>query len=118
MRLDTKAIRGRAEAATPGPWRAGSRETWLVFRDIGNPDHMAPALGRVVAHVNQHFPYAADANFIAAARTDVPALCDRVEALEAALRKSLPCDSGAPDDARCGSCVACVDLARALRGEP
>lgn len=86
MKLDTKAIRARADAATAGPWRAGHHDTHLVFGAIGEPTLMAPVLGRVVARANENFPFEDDMKFIAAARTDVPALCDRVEALEAALR--------------------------------
>ncbi len=82
--IDIKAIRARADAATPGPWRAA---------DIGRQDELhdhVVARGCAIeiqpivdGHLaDEHH----DCAFIAAARTDVPALCSRVEALEAALR--------------------------------
>ena len=84
MKLDTKAILARANAATEGPWRVGNVETWHVFGDP-NGDVMARGLGRVVLRANENFPHANDMAFIAAARTDVPALCAEVERLRAVL---------------------------------
>lgn len=92
--LDVAAICARAAAATPGEWRAtrNSRDAATV--------HLAPtlmfdteiALLRDFAD-NENDPsrehLMADADFIAAARSDVPALCARVEQLEAALREIL-----------------------------
>ncbi|MBK7865254.1 MAG: hypothetical protein IPJ65_42975 [Archangiaceae bacterium] len=58
-RLDLAAIKARCEAATPGPWfTAGEADTL------------------------------ADQKFIAAARTDVPALCDEVDRLRRELAAS------------------------------
>jgi hypothetical protein len=105
MKLDLAAIRARANAATPAPWRAGSRETWHVFGAIGDPSLMAPVLGRVVCRINQHFPHEADAAFIAAARTDVPALVARVEALERAIRIAIG-DSAMQADTHAELCAA------------
>lgn len=95
MKPDIATIRARAEAATPGEWRAtrNSRNVATV--------HLAPTLMfdteiavlRDFAEEEDDPPrdhLVADADFIAAARTDVPAICDRVEVLEAALREVLP----------------------------
>lgn len=76
---ERQAIRERAEAATPGPWHAG-------------PSYYEGPLVSYVAgaHVSVH-PEAsddrqegvADAEFIAHARSDVPALLDDIDRLEA-----------------------------------
>jgi hypothetical protein len=112
-RLDTKAIRARADAATAGPWAEG------VSDAMSNEQQLARLAQRLLAGTRTKYPCVwvpshpetrvgadadrpehavvicdlgngptGDANmaFIAAARTDVPALCDRVEALERALR--------------------------------
>lgn len=67
MTLDLPAIRARAEAATPGPWVSDgsvwgdiSCRTGTLFHDIEDP---------------------ADAEFVAMARTDIPALLAEVERL-------------------------------------
>jgi hypothetical protein len=83
-RLDTKAIRARADAATAGPWEWQS-ETFLAGRHVsGGLEEVLIAWGSETQHGLDGIDE--DRDFIAAARTDVPALCDRVDALEAALR--------------------------------
>ncbi len=81
-RVDLSAIRKRAEQATPGPWEAKYHHLWRVVtpdNDVAydcdvdvysatNPD------GTIMRQAD-------NAEFIAASRTDVPALCDEVEAL-------------------------------------
>lgn len=73
--LDVAAIRARADAATPGPWLGDidmpkkltwRMETWI----IETPE------GGTIAKVND----GADQRFLIAARTDIPALCDALEA--------------------------------------
>lgn len=88
---DIDAIRKLTDAATPGPW------------GVGNDTFVASELERLpkgviqyryaVAELDEYtreesdepnpVPAAADAEFIAAARTLVPALCDEVEQLRA-----------------------------------
>jgi hypothetical protein len=63
--LDIAAIRARADAATPGLWEADCTEDAAIVRQ--------PAVAFTM------FSYE-DARFIAAARADVPALCDELEA--------------------------------------
>lgn len=70
MSLDLAAIRARAQAATPGPW---VRQEWP-------PTQIDVADGVLIYDDNNLKD--ADAAFIAHARQDIPALCDRVEALE------------------------------------
>ncbi len=60
---DPDAIRARCEAATPAPWEADDNDIWTADGDrfIGSP------------------PRIADAEFIAHARTEIPALLDEIE---------------------------------------
>lgn len=82
MTIDTEKLRALLAAATPGPWRAGTVETWNVYADP-NGDVMAPGLGRVVAQMNRHYPHSNDAALIAAAVNALPELLDALEAAEA-----------------------------------
>jgi hypothetical protein len=70
--LATEA-RQRADAATPGPWRFiryPHRDIVCTVGDVGSP---SKDVGDFVRR--------GDGVFAASARTDVPALCDAVEAL-------------------------------------
>lgn len=74
---DLDAIRARVEAATPGPWFAWSRGVgWLIGLD---PDANQCIPGGFRTDIARE----ADAEFIAHARTDVPALLAEVEQLRA-----------------------------------
>lgn len=87
--IDTAKIRARAEAATEGPWfteeldrmyvgnRADGRSSGLWALVYGTADYLAE-LNREARDRKR-----ADAEFIAAARSDVPALCDEVDRLRA-----------------------------------
>lgn len=68
---DLQAIRMRAEAATPGPW----------VKDNDSPIVRGPEM--ILYDEGGHSD--PDADFIAAARTDVPALLAEVDRLRAAL---------------------------------
>jgi hypothetical protein len=70
LSADVIEIRARAEAATPGPW-------WEDHAEIMSHDGM----------VSMPCVRPVDAEFIAHARTDVPALCERVRVLTEALRE-------------------------------
>ncbi len=73
-----------AEASmTPGPWRAGSFETFNIF--VPCDDALAPELGRVLLRMNVHFPFVDDAAGIATLRNDAAPL---VRDLLAALREA------------------------------
>lgn len=69
------AIRARADAATPGPWSARNRssdgieDAFLGFEIDGPPDA-----------TRGQFARRADAEFMAHARTDIPALLEHIEA--------------------------------------
>lgn len=90
MNLDE--IERRANAATPGPWtvyeNAEPLDYWTV-QDAGGKDVFDD--GSASAEYGQTCSIA-DRDFLAAARTDVPALVARVRELEAecaALRREL-----------------------------
>jgi hypothetical protein len=86
------------EAATLGPWRTGREDMQSydgitgepfasVYADDPNPKmHLGEPLPYVIARVQDESENCkADARFIAASRSDVPALCQRVRELEESL---------------------------------
>lgn len=80
--MNIKEIRARAEAASPGPWVCC---TW----DPMEPPHVAvqSVIDKIkVCDSRSNVASPADAEFIAHAREDIPALIARVEELEAALK--------------------------------
>lgn len=76
--LDLAAIRARADAATPGDWEATNNHR-ILGPPPALPSHSLPRDLNPVAEAGNY----ADALFIAAARTDVPALLAEVERLTA-----------------------------------
>jgi hypothetical protein len=88
-REERDAIRARAEAATDGPWSAYGTVIAAYFEPncggcsgIVSPAH-EPSCGiEQIAQAD-----AADAEFIAHARTDVPALLDALDAAEAEIER-------------------------------
>lgn len=115
---DVQAIRARADAATIGPWwTAQTNEDaeccdncrsdccWHILSP--HKDYPDIAVGSNWDSGVERFE---DASFIAASRTDVPALCDALEAAwreSAALRLALetPHDSGCEREGRRCSCT-------------
>lgn len=95
MAIDLEVIKARCEAATAGPWHhvglPWDHEGGNIYTGNGDPHS-----GRIIASVDpmgleeefaeHHGPrnHLGDADFIAAARTDVPALVAEVERLRAA----------------------------------
>lgn len=71
-KVDIEAIRARAEAASPAPWREGVDGNLRVYAADGLGERSGPVAG---------FVRRADVTFIASARTDIPALCDEIEAM-------------------------------------
>lgn len=93
-RPDIAAIRARADAATGGPWLwedwdqddgpnefalTAPPETWVS--EFG--DRLFPNLRNRIITEDDHEITLADREFIAAARADVPALCDYIKQVEA-----------------------------------
>lgn len=75
--LDLDGIKARAEAATPGPWRADDST-------VRTPDHRALAYEVLLGNGDTRDGYPqclADVAFVAAARSDVPTLVAEVERL-------------------------------------
>ena len=103
MTLDLAAVRDREAAATPGPWYASRRlpepaqpgGPHLLICDAGwdfdDPEygHSAPVIAAKPAtgwpDTDDHRAANADAEFIAHAREDVPALLAEVDRLRALL---------------------------------
>ncbi|ANA85295.1 hypothetical protein BH769_gp92 [Gordonia phage BritBrat] len=97
--LDLDAIEARAKAATPGPWEFhdedSPRNPWVtrkIVRD-NEPYHELNILKvRMARHARNECcwpPTSTDAEFIAHARTDVPALVSRVRELEDAIEQAM-----------------------------
>ena len=83
MTLDLEAIKARAEAATKGPW--GARELPQMVRGANATLHSAHGTGEVWSvefspEIGSTVSIS-DAEFIAHARTDIPALIAEVERL-------------------------------------
>ena len=85
MSEQTEAARGRAAAATPGPWehREVAEDGEFRFQTVMAGQAMV-CDDEGCFNLDQE---RANLVFIAAARMDVPWLCDRVDELEAALRE-------------------------------
>ena len=82
MTLDLLELRALADRATPAPWFARGRHLSCVPNDSGMGATLPTNHIGVMAERE-------DAAFIAAARSAVPALLDRVAELEARLRDAL-----------------------------
>ncbi|QSL99845.1 hypothetical protein SEA_ODAY_102 [Gordonia phage ODay] len=78
--LDLDAIEARANAAYVGPWTADPDSYGDIWARAGHE-------GATVVVSADPALNTADAEFIAHARTDVPALVSRVRELEAAVRR-------------------------------
>ena len=75
-RPDMDAIRARCDAATPGPWTYDE----IGYVDVGLPRSRSIAVGIEIDATAK-----SDGDFIAHARTDIPALLTYIEELERAV---------------------------------
>ena len=80
-REQLNAIRARVEAATPGPWEAGTAFCCPDMGWIDGPKRMVCPVHESAKRT--HTLDANDAEFVASAREDVPALLAEVERLTA-----------------------------------
>ena len=88
MKLDLSAIEARASKATKEPWVTGSIP-WKVWAHGGHATVCdVRALGGVKAEICE-WEAASNRDFIAAARTDVPALVNAVRDLGDRLRRRI-----------------------------
>lgn len=98
MKPDLDALRARCEAATPGPWNVStltypngttvvesitgvSEPKWSDYGD-GEGEWFTDRLTLVETDAGHYGPTMPDAEFIAAARTDIPALLAHIDTLE------------------------------------
>lgn len=120
----TDTIRKRASAATPGPWGGAHVGVSITGGQLGysglgrqvqlwTVDDRGPLVTDSIAvcEVGLHRNDESNATFIAAARTDIPALCAQNERLIAALEVALKCSwcEGREDD-----CTACANSRKAV----
>lgn len=93
--LEIKIIRERCEAATPGPW-VWSDGGEMLAAGAGDEDDMrwdgqgsyAPPTKVIETDSGVYPPRDNDRAFIAAARSDVPALLDEIDRLRTLLRQA------------------------------
>ena len=90
MALDLEAIKARAEATTPGPWDVMGPAHHRHIAVVGRHYITTPNKGGRSAHNEQV------AEFIAHARTDIPALVAEVERLRIELDGGPGADLVAP----------------------
>lgn len=87
-----KTIRARAEAATPGPWKAGCLTSHSMRKDPASGYYIDERMHAVGPGHSYEDPGDAnsatlnDASFIAHSRTDIPALLDHIAELERRLK--------------------------------
>jgi len=88
--IDIDAIRKLADAATDGPWWAWDRGVGYVIAvgEPGDVDEYDRPRRELPEGMRTDIGRREDAEFIAAARTLVPALCDELEQTRAALTAS------------------------------
>jgi len=84
-----KKARERADKATPGPWHGDAHDGSVKYKMLGADDRVVYRI-----HTNydwddepERYEVYFDEEFIMAARTDVPALCDAVEELAAEVER-------------------------------
>jgi hypothetical protein len=99
--IDLAAIEARCNAATPSPWEAHSGKTdkGTPWNEVHSP---CPCCGLIAT--THPIAGADDAAFIAYARTDIPALIERVRELEAER------DAAVADLSTYKECGFCVHL--------
>ncbi len=115
------AIRQRAEQATPGPWRTREEATPGPWRMGGERGRLYVA--NTVEGLDEE---AANAEFIAHARKDIPFLLKQIDARESALRALVAQwkQEAVIADATCNDTIAvqlheCADaMERLLESEP
>lgn len=81
MSLDLEAIKARADAATPGEWSAQDTDLDVHTEDSRSLIHLAEVLLSDEDTRANHPQAVADAEFIAHAREDIPALLAEVHRL-------------------------------------
>lgn len=77
-----RQIKERAARATKGPWRVGPHRGFGEEHDVEGPD------GQELSGVRGMFYYRADAEFVAHAREDIPALVESLEDAHARSRQA------------------------------
>jgi hypothetical protein len=79
--LDLDAIEARAAAATPGPW---CTDSWEIYQDSEYQPGISFWIGET-CRADEENDGRADAEFVAHARTDVPAMAAEIRRLRAEL---------------------------------
>jgi hypothetical protein len=107
--LDLDTIEARTNAATPGPW---CTDAWEIYQGTEYQPGLSAWIGETCRGTSTPEQDRADAAFIAAARTDIPALLDQVRRLTAALEQIRHLHKDSP----MGPCPICIDADAAAAG--
>ncbi|MFH9072716.1 hypothetical protein [Streptomyces alboflavus] len=102
-------IEARANAATPGPW---CTDAWEIYQGTEYQPGISLWIGETCRGTSSPEQDRADAAFVAAARTDVPALLTEVRRLHAALEEIRHLHKDSP----MGPCPLCIDADAAAAG--
>jgi hypothetical protein len=106
-------IAARAEKATPGPWHCtkGMLLKWYVY---SQNDDLGFALQELHPHDGREWATRESAEFIAASRADVPALCATVRELKMLLAHC-PCQDLDECQGDCDICTFAGQVKEALK---
>ncbi len=127
--IDLSAIRKRSAQATPGPWEAWLDEVFRdgIYRDLKEHKTGGYTYKREVCTFDDFHDddddgggmeqKEADAEFICRARSDVPALCDEVEALRKRLDAAKELLHEFDRNCEDGVCEKCSGRLKFLEGE-
>jgi len=83
--LDLDQIEARANAATPGPW---CTDSWEIYQGTKYEPGLSAWIGETCRGTSSLEQDRADAAFVAAARTDVPAMAAEIRRLRAELAEA------------------------------
>jgi hypothetical protein len=103
QQLDLDTIETRANAATPGPW---CTDSWEIYQGSEYEPGISTWIGETCRGMTSLEQDRADAAFVAAARTDVPALLAEVRRLRARVAEL----EGPAVEARAALAALCYDL--------
>jgi hypothetical protein len=108
--LDLDAIEARATAALDGPW---CTDSWEIYQGTEYEPGISEWIGETCRGTTTAEQDRANAAFVAAARTDVPALLEEVRRLRAAMEQIRHLHKDSP----MGPCPVCIDADADGRGE-
>lgn len=101
--LNLDAIEAREKAATPGPW---CTDSWEIYQGTEYEPGLSMWIGETCRGTSSPEQDRADAEFVAHARTDVPAMADEIRRLRQ--QRAYLLDQLAKKDARTGAATTAL----------